>query len=148
MFERYTQNARSVMDHARQEAQKLKHDHVGTEHVLLGLAEVKSGVAYDILIHRDICLKTVKAEIVKLVQNGTGHEDTDWEKLPRTKHCQNMVDDAVKEARELKHNHIGTEHLLLGLLHENEGTGAQVIRNMGLKLDQVRIDVLHFLGKA
>ncbi len=147
MFESYTQNAREVLAHARQEAQKLKHDHVGTEHILLGLIEVPEGIAFDILSHRDVCLKTAKNEITRLVENGAGPEDTNRDSLPYTQHCQNMLDDAVKEARELKHNHIGTEHLLLGLLHENEGTGAQAIRNLGLTLDEVRKDVLHFIDK-
>jgi len=146
MFERYTENARSVMRHARMEAQKLRHDHFGTEHILLGLVEVKEGIAAAVLRHKEVDLPHVKDQVAKMVKNSSGSEDGDYESLTRTSHAQNVIDDAVKEARELKHNFIGTEHLLLGLLHENEGTGAQVIQNLGLKLDDVRKDVLHFLS--
>jgi len=146
MFERYSENARSVMRHARMEVQKLSHDHLGTEHILLGLIEVKEGVAAAVLRHKEVDLPHVKEQVEKMVKHGSSTEEVDYESLLRTPHAQNVIDDAVKEARELKHNFIGTEHLLLGLLHENEGTGVDVIQNLGLKLDDVRKDVLHFLS--
>ena len=146
MFERYSEDARSVMRHARMEVQKLRHDHLGTEHILLGLIEVKQGVAASVLRHKEINLSHVKEMVAKLVKPFSLNEDVDYEALPRTSHAQNVINDAVKEARELKHNFIGTEHLLLGLLHENSGTGAQIIQNLGMELDDVRKEVLRFLS--
>jgi len=148
MFERYTEDARDVLSHARQEAQKFHHDHIGTEHILLGLIEVKNGVAADILTHRNINLKTAKAEVQKLVTPGNPDDDDTFTALPRTTHAHELIDDAVEEARALKHNYIGTEHLLLALLHEKEGRGAQILGNLGLKQDQVRQDVIEFVARA
>jgi len=148
MFERYSEHARSVMERAWLEAQKLRHDHVGTEHILLGLIEVKEGFAAEVFRHRQIDLAHVKEQVKKLVKHGSGPEDGDYQTLPRTRHAQTVLDDAVKEARALKHNYIGTEHILLGLLYENEGTGAEVLQNLGLKLDEVRADTLRFIDAA
>ncbi|OQA00737.1 MAG: ATP-dependent Clp protease ATP-binding subunit ClpC1 [Planctomycetes bacterium ADurb.Bin412] len=148
MFESYTENARSVMDRARQEAQKLRHDHIGTEHILLGLIEVKEGFAAEVLRHRDVDLARTREQVKKMVKHGAGPESGDYNTLPRTAHAQNALNDAVKEARALKHNKIGTEHILLGLLYENEGTGAQVLQNLGLKLDEVRQDALFFINRS
>jgi ATP-dependent Clp protease ATP-binding subunit ClpC len=148
MFERYTENARSVMDHARWEAQKLRHDHIGTEHILLGLIEVKQGVAAEVLRHRNVDLAHAREQVARLVRHGSGPEVGDYKTLPRTSHAQSALDDAVREARSLKHNMIGTEHILLGLLYENEGTGALVLQNLGLQLDEVREDALHFIQKG
>ena len=147
MFERYTENAREVISHARQEAQNFGHDHVGTEHILLGLIEVKKGVAADVLSHLEVDLPHAKAQVRELVKQGAEGEGFHCETLPRTVHAQSLINDAVKEARALKHNNIGTEHLLLGLLYENEGTGAAVLSNLGLKLDDVREKVLQFFDR-
>lgn len=148
MFERYSPHAQSVMDRARQEAQKLRHDHIGTEHILLGLIEVKDGVAADVLRHRNVDLAHAKQQVELLVKHGSGPEDGDYETLPRTVHAQSVCDDALREARALKNTTIGTEHLLLGLLYENEGTGAKVLRNLGLKLDDVRDDTLYVIRQG
>lgn len=147
MFETYSEHAQSVMEHARMEAQKLRHDHLGTEHILLGLIEVKEGVASLVLRHRRVDLPHARQKVLDLVKHGAGPEDGNYEKLPRTEHAQNVLDDAVKEARMLKHATIGSEHLLLGLLYENEGTGAQALRELGLNLEDVRRDVLYFLTR-
>ncbi len=147
MFERYTENARNVLNRASQEAQKMHHDHIGTEHILLGLIEVKAGVAAKVFEHRNLDLPHAIEQVALLAQNGPEAEGHDCEVLPRTVHAQSLLDDAVQEARALKHNYIGTEHILLGLLHENEGTGAQVIRNLGFKLDDIRQDVLHLFDR-
>lgn len=147
MFERYTENAREVISHARQEAQNFGHDHVGTEHILLGLIEVKSGVAANVLSYLKVDLPHAKEQVGELVKQGIEGEGFHCETLPRTIHAQTVIDDAVKEARTLKHNNIGTEHLLLGLLYENEGTGAKVLGNLGLKLDDVRETVLHLFDR-
>ena len=145
MFETYSEHAQSVMERARQEAQKLRHDHLGTEHILLGLIEVREGVASMVLRHRRVDLPHARRKVLELVKHGGGPEDGDYEKLPRTRHAQNVLDDAVREARMLRHSTIGSEHLLLGLLYENEGTGAEALRELGLNLEDVRRDVLYFL---
>jgi len=147
MFEKYSEHAQSVMERARMEAQKLRHDHMGTEHILLGLIEVKEGVASLVLRHRRVDLAHARQKVLDLVQHGSGPEDGNYDKLPRTTHAQNVLDDAVKEARMLKHAMIGSEHLLLGLLYENDGTGAQALRELGLNLEDVRRDVLYFLTR-
>ena len=146
MFERYTEDARKVLSRARREAQKFHHDHIGTEHILLGLIKVKTGVAADILEHRNIDLKHAKSEVKKLVVPASPDSGDTFIALPRTTHAHELIDDAVEEARALKHNYIGTEHLLLALLHEKEGRGAQVLGNLGMKLDDVRKDVIKFVG--
>jgi ATP-dependent Clp protease ATP-binding subunit ClpC len=142
MFESYTEDARNVMSRARQEAQKFGHDHIGTEHILLGMLEVKACVAADVLRHRTVDLPHAKALVEKLVTPGAG-EGPDGT-LPRTKHAQHVLDDAIKEARRLKHSYIGTEHLLLGLLYEKDCIATEVLGSLGLKLNEVREDVLHF----
>lgn len=148
MFEHYTENARDVLSHARQEAQKFHHDHIGTEHILLGLIEVKTGVAADILAHRDVDLKHAKQEVEKMVVPGNPEDDDKFLALPRTKHAHELIDDAVDEARNLKHSYIGTEHLLLALLYEKEGRGAQILGHLGLKLEEVRQDVVDFVQRS
>ena len=145
MFERYTENAQEVLSHAMQEAIKLRHDHVGTEHILLGLIEVKDGAAADILRYRNIDLKRAKQEVQKLVAPGASQDDEGYVALPRTTHAHKLIDDAVEEARALKQNYIGSEHLLLALLCEKEGCGAKILGNLGLKLDDVRQDVIRFV---
>ena len=147
MFEHYTENAKNVMSRAKQEAQKMRHDHIGSEHILLGLLEVKEGVAADILSHKEIDIPHAKQQIDELVTHKPETEEMDYDSLPHTPHVQTVIDDALTEARQLKHNYIGTEHLLLGLLYENNGVGAHVLSNLGLKLDNVRADVLEFLKR-
>ena len=148
MFEKYSEHAKCVMDRARQEAQSLRDDHLGTEHILLGLIEVKEGYAADILRHRKIDLAHAKEQVATLVKHDTCPEDGCYERLPRTAHAQNVIDDALKEARELHSGIIGSEHLLLGMLYENEGVGAQVLRNLGLELDDVRSEILDLISRG
>ena len=145
MFESYTEDARDVMSRARQEAQKFGHDHIGTEHILLGLIEVKGGVAAEILSHRAVDLPHAKQQVEKLARRGSGSPDTAYGTLLQTEHAQHVIKDAIQEARTLKHSHIGTEHLLLGLLYEKDCVATKVLSNLGLKLDDVRQDVLHFV---
>lgn len=146
MFEQYSEHARSVMEHARQEAQKFGHDHLGTEHILLGLLEVKEGCAAYILKNRRVNLSEAKEQVRRLVSPGSASPSGDYDRLPCTDHAQCVLQDAVKEARMLKQSSIGTEHLLLGLLYEKECIATEVLGNLGLKLDQVRQDVLDYLS--
>ncbi len=144
MFERFTDRARKVMQLANQEAQRFNHEYIGTEHILLGLVKEGSGVAANVLKNLDIDLRKVRSEVEKLVQ--AGPEMVTIGKLPQTPRAKKVIDYSIEEARNLNHNYVGTEHLLLGLLREQEGVAAQVLMNLGLKLEDVREEVLNLLG--
>lgn len=143
-FERFTDRARKVMQLANQEAQRFNHEYVGTEHILLGLIKEGSGVAANVLRNLEVDLKKIRLEVEKLVQ--TGPDMVTMGRLPLTPRARKVIEYATEEARNLNHNYIGTEHLLLGLLREQEGVAAQVLMNLGLKLEEVREEVLNLLG--
>ncbi len=144
MFERLTDRARKVMALANQEAQRLNHEYIGTEHILLGLVKEGSGVGANVLKNLDIDLRKVRLEVEKLVKSGP--EMVTMGKLPQTPRAKKVIEYAIEEARNLNHNYVGTEHLLLGLLREHDGVAAQVLMNLGLKLEEVREEVLNLLG--
>ncbi len=144
MFERLTDRARKVMALANQEAQRFNHEYIGTEHILLGLVKEGSGVGANVLKHLDIDLRKVRLEVEKLVKSGP--EMVTMGKLPQTPRAKKVIEYAIEEARSLNHNYVGTEHLLLGLLREQDGVAAQVLMNLGLKLEDVREEVLNLLG--
>jgi ATP-dependent Clp protease ATP-binding subunit ClpC len=144
MYERFTDRARKVMQLANQEAQRFNHEYIGTEHILLGLVKEGSGVAANVLKNLDVDLRKIRLEVEKLVQSGP--DMVTMGKLPQTPRAKKVIEYAVEEARNLNHNYVGTEHLLLGLLREEEGVAAQVLRNLGLKLEDVREEVLNLLG--
>src|ERR1700743_108034 len=144
MYERFTDRARKVMQLANQEAQRFNHEYVGTEHVLLGLIKEGSGVAATVLRNMDVDLRKIRNEIEKIVQ--AGPEMVTMGKLPQTPRAKKVIEYAIEEARNLNHNYVGTEHLLLGLLREHDGVSAQVLMNLGLKLEEVREEVLNLLG--
>jgi len=146
MFDNFTERARKVLGLARQEAQKFNHEYIGTEHILLGLILEGSGVAANVLRNMEIDLRKIRLEIEKLVQQGP-QMVTAPGKLPFTPRAKRVIDLAKAEAQELGHEHIGTEHLLLGLLKENEGIAAQVLMNLGVRLEEVREEVLELLGQ-
>ncbi len=144
MFERFTDRARKVMALANQEAQRFNHEYIGTEHILLGLVKEGSGVGANVLKNMDVDLRKVRLEVEKLVK--AGPEMVTMGKLPQTPRAKKVIEYAIEEARSLNHNYVGTEHLLLGLLREHDGVAAQVLRNLGLKLEEVREEVLNLLG--
>src|SRR5437660_1685696 len=144
MYERFTDRARKVMQLANQEAQRFNHEYIGTEHILLGLVKEGSGVAANVLKNLDVDLRKIRLEVEKLVQSGP--DMVTMGKLPQTPRAKKVIEYAIEEARNLNHNYVGTEHLLLGLLREEEGVAAQVLRNLGLKLEDVREEVLNLLG--
>jgi ATP-dependent Clp protease ATP-binding subunit ClpC len=146
MFERFTDRARKVMALANQEAQRFNHEYIGTEHILLGLVKEGSGVGANVLRNLDVDLRKVRLEVEKLVK--AGPEMVTMGKLPQTPRAKKVIEYAIEEARNLNHNYVGTEHLLLGLLREHDGVAAQVLRNLGLKLEQVREEVLNLLGAS
>ena len=144
MFERFTDRARKVMALANQEAQRFNHEYIGTEHVLLGLVKEGSGVGATVLKNLEVDIKKLRLEVEKLVKSGP--DMVTMGKLPQTPRAKKVIEYAIEEARSLNHNYVGTEHILLGLLRESEGIAAQVLMNLGLKLEEVRQEVLNLLG--
>jgi len=144
MYERFTDRARKVMQLANQEAQRFNHEYIGTEHILLGLIKEGSGVAANVLKNLDVDLRKIRLEVEKLVQSGP--DMVTMGKLPQTPRAKKVIEYSMEEARNLNHNYVGTEHILLGLLREQEGVAAQVLMNLGLKLEEVREEVLNLLG--
>src|SRR5438093_4306242 len=144
MNERLTDRARKVMQLANQEAQRLNHEYIGTEHLLLGLVKEGSGVAANVLKNLDVDLRKIRLEVEKTVQPGP--DMVTLGKLPQTARTKKVLEYSMEEARNLNHNYVGTEHLLLGLLREQDGVAAQVLVNLGLRLEEVREEVLNLLG--
>ncbi len=154
MYERFTDRARKVMQLANQEAQRFNHEYLGDGHILLGL--IKEGfsalgewslplsTANHLLVNLSVNLQTVYRDVEKLVQSGP--DMVTMGKLPQTPRAKKVIEYSMKEARNLNHNYVGTEHILLGLLREQEGVAAQVLMNLGLKLEEVREEVLNLLG--
>jgi ATP-dependent Clp protease ATP-binding subunit ClpC len=144
MFDKFTDRARKVIALARQEAERLNNDYIGTEHVLMGLIKEGSGVAANILENMNIDPEKVLAEIEKVVQPGSNM--VTMGQLPFTPRTKKMLEYSLEEMRNLGHNYIGTEHLLLGLIRENDSEAAQVMIAMGIELEKVRKEVLKILG--
>ena len=144
MFNRFTERARRVVLLAREEAKRLDHDYLGTEHLLLGLISEGEGVAAIALQNLDIDLEQVRQEVEKTVGRGGG--SLFLGQIPFTPRAKKVLELAVTEARTLGHNYIGTEHLLLGLIREGEGVAAQVLINLGADLEKVRQEINNLLG--
>ncbi len=139
MYSRFTDRARKVMHLASQEAWRYNHEYLGTEHLLLSLARERTGVAAYALRSSGINLGTIRSEVEKIVQPGP--EVVAMGKLPQTPRLKRVVELAIEEARGLGHNYVGTEHLLLGLLRENDNVAALILVNLGIKLADVRDQV-------
>lgn len=146
MYERFTDRARKVMQLANQEAQRFNQEYIATEHVLLGLIIEGSGVAANVLKNLDLDLLKVRAEVERIVQPGP--DKVMMGRLPQTPLAKKVIEFAIEEARNLNHNYVGTEHILLGLLREEKGVAAQVLKNLGLNLQDVREEALMMLGDA
>jgi len=144
LLERFTDRARKVLALANQEAQRFNHEYVGTEHILLGLVKEGSGVAANVLKNLDVDLRKIRLEIEKIVQPGP--DSVIMGKLPYTPRSKKVLEFAIEEAKGLGHNYIGTEHVLLGVIREHDGVAAQVLMNLGLKLEDVREELLDLLG--
>src|SRR5262245_22762067 len=144
MFDRFTDRAKKVMALARAEAQRFNHEYIGTEHMLLGLIQEGSGVAANVIKQMNIDLEKIRHEVEKIVK--TGPPTVTMGQLPFTPRAKKVLELSMEEASALGHNYIGTEHLLLGLIKENEGIAAQVLMNLNVKLEDVREEVLEFLG--
>ncbi|MFH1380856.1 MAG: Clp protease N-terminal domain-containing protein, partial [Candidatus Omnitrophota bacterium] len=146
MFNRFTERARKVILLAKEEAKRFNHDYIGTEHILLGLIREGEGVAAAVLASLGLNSDKIRFEIEKLVHPGpTTIVSGD---IPFTPKAKRVIELAMEEARQLGHNYIGTEHLLLGLIREGEGVASQVLMNLGLDLDKVRAEVMNLLGSS
>src|SRR5438445_2430407 len=145
MYEGFTDRARKAMQLANQEAQRLYHEYIDTEHVLLGLLKEGCGAGANVLKHLDISLPKIRLEVEKIVK--AGRERVTAGKLPQTPQVKKVIEHSIEESRSLYHKYVGTEHILLGLLREEQGVAAQVLRNLGLKLEDVRAEVLKLLGR-
>jgi len=146
MYERFTDRARKVMQLANQEAQRVGHEYIGTEHLLVGLVKEGSGVSGSVLRNLGVSLVQVRAELEKLVPPGVCSDQVVLGKLPHTPRTKKVVEWALHEARDLNHNYIGTEHLLLGLLREPEGAAARALAACGLTLEAARKEVVRVLA--
>ncbi len=146
MYERFTDRARKVMALANQEAQRFNHEYIRTEHILLGLVKEGTGVGANVLKNLDVDLWKVRLEVEKLVKSGP--DMITLGKLPQTPLVKRAIEYAIEEAKALHHNYVGTEHLLLGLLHEQGGVAAQVLENLGLKLEEVREEIVRLIGEC
>jgi ATP-dependent Clp protease ATP-binding subunit ClpC len=144
MFGRYSERAQRVIMLAQDEARRLKYNYVGTEHLLLGLVREGSGVAARALQSLGIDLKQVRKEVENIIGRGNAQSGSDIGYTPRAKKV--VMELAIDEARQMGHNYVGTEHLLLGLIREGEGVAARVLENMGAELDNVRKQVVKLLG--
>ncbi|MGE5599045.1 MAG: ATP-dependent Clp protease ATP-binding subunit [Bacteroidota bacterium] len=143
MYERFTERARKVLFLSQQEAKRLGHNYIGTEHLLLGLVAEGEGVAAEALRTLGINLQKVRSELEKIIGTGDAPYLGEVALTPRAKRVLEL---ALDEGRQLGHNYVGTEHLILGLIRESEGVAAQVLKNMGLDLEKVRKQVLSQLG--
>jgi len=143
MYEKFTDRARKVMQLANEEAHRFNHEYIGTEHILLALISEGSGVAANTLNNLDISLCKVRLEVEKIIQAGPA---MCVGALPQTPRAKKVIQYAIEEARFLKCDYVGTEHLLLGVVREDEGVAAQVLMNLGLHLKTVRDEVIRILG--
>jgi ATP-dependent Clp protease ATP-binding subunit ClpA len=145
VFERFTDRARRVVVLAQEEARMLNHDYIGTEHILLGLIHEGKGVAAEALDSMGISLAGVRDEVESMIGRGkaapTGH-------IPFTPRAKKVLELSLREALQLGHDYIGTEHILLGLIREGEGVAAQVLQKLGADLDRVRHKVVGLLGEG
>ena len=145
MFERFTEKAIKVIMLAQEEARRLGHNFVGTEQVLLGLIGEGTGVAAKTLKAMGVTLKDARVEVEKIIGRGSGFVAVE---IPFTPRAKRVLELSWDEARQLGHNYIGTEHLLLGLIREGEGVAARVLENLGVDLNKVRSNVIKMLGES
>ena len=143
MFERFTERARQVVVLAQDEARALKHNYIGTEHILLGLLREEEGLAARVLESLDITVEEVRAQVARIV--GQGDEVTTGQ-IPFTPRAKKVLELALREALSLGHNYIGTEHILLGIVRENEGVAARILLDFDADAEKVRNEIFRMLG--
>jgi ATP-dependent Clp protease ATP-binding subunit ClpC len=143
-FEKFTERARKVLRLAQEEAQRLKHDYIGTEHLLLGIIREGEGVAAKVLRNLGVNLDNARSSVESVLGRGNRVVTGELGLTPRAK---KVIELAVDEARHLHHHYIGTEHLLLGLVREGHGIAAGVLENLGVSLEKVRTQTIQVLSK-
>jgi ATP-dependent Clp protease ATP-binding subunit ClpC len=143
VFERFTERARQVVVLAQDEARALKHNYIGTEHILLGLLRMEEGLAARVLESLDITVEEVRAQIARII--GQGDEVTTGQ-IPFTPRAKKVLDLSRREAVSLKHNYIGTEHILLGLVRENEGVASRILLDFDADAEKIRNAVVRMLS--
>ena len=143
VFERFTERARQVVVLAQDEARALKHNYIGTEHILLGLLREEEGLAARVLESLDITVEEVRAQVARIV--GQGDEVTSGQ-IPFTPRAKKVLELALREALSLGHNYIGTEHILLGLVRENEGVAARILLDFDADAEKIRNEIIRMLS--
>src|ERR1039458_4455294 len=143
VFERFTERARQVVVLAQEEARALRHTYIGTEHILLGLLREQEGLAARVLESLDITLERVRSEVVRIVGSG---EEFPAGQIPFTPRAKQVLELALREALSLGHNYIGTEHILLGLVRENEGVAARILLDFDADSEKIRNEVIRMLS--
>ncbi len=143
MFERYTERARQVVVLAQDEARALKHNYIGTEHILLGLLREEEGLVARVLESLDITVEEVRAQVARIV--GRGDEVTTGQ-IPFTPRAKKVLELALREATSLAHNYVGTEHILLGLVRENEGVAARILLDFDADAEKIRNEIIRMLS--
>jgi ATP-dependent Clp protease ATP-binding subunit ClpC len=144
VFERFTERARQVVVLAQDEARELRHNYIGTEHLLLGLLREREGVAAQVLNSLDVTLDEVRAQVARII--GPGDEPLASGQIPFTPRAKMVLELALREARSFGQPYLGTEHLLLGLVRENEGVAARILLDFDADPDKVRSRVIQMLG--
>jgi len=144
MFERFTDRARRVVVCAQEEARALDHDYIGTEHILLGLVREGGGVAVKALESLGISLETVRQRVEEIIGRG---QHTPSGHIPFTPRAKKVMELSLRESRQLGHNYIGTEHILLGLISEGDGVAAQVLTSLGAEHDRVKEQATQLLAE-
>ena len=144
MFERFTERARQVVVLAQEEARSLKHNYIGTEHLLLGLLREEEGVAARVLDGLEVSVEEVRAAVVRIVGSG---EESPQGQIPFTPRAKKVLELALREALSLGHNYIGTEHILAALVEDDEGIPARTLRRIGVDLGAFRGDLAALLAR-
>src|SRR5216110_3126677 len=142
----FTDRVRKVLQMAREEAARLHHEYVGTEHILLGLIREGEGVAAAVLTNLNVDLEEIQQKIEETVKKGKATQPVGPD-LPYTSRAKKVLELAMSEAREINHSYVGTEHLLLGLLREEKGIAAQVLTDKGITLAKARDEMISVLGE-
>jgi ATP-dependent Clp protease ATP-binding subunit ClpC len=143
MFERFTERARQVVVLAQEEARTLKHNYIGTEHILLGLLREEEGLAARVLESLNVTAEQVRGQVARII--GEGEEVTTGQ-IPFTPRTKKVLELSLREALSLGHNYIGTEHILLGIVRENEGVAARILLDFGANAEKVRNEVIRMLS--
>jgi ATP-dependent Clp protease ATP-binding subunit ClpC len=143
VFERFTERSRQVVVLAQDEARRLKHNYIGTEHILLGLLREEEGLAARVLESVNVTADQVRGEVARIV--GEGDEVTTGQ-IPFTPRTKKVLELSLREALGLGHNYIGTEHILLGIVRENEGVAARILLDSGADAEKIRNEVIRMLS--